>query len=83
MTPQPTTVFKWLRAHKGHHTCEKVVDVHNKIRRAKHKAYVHDKCAMEAKVYDVREYHETEAQKRREVFIPALQDKLNQLIQTP
>ena len=83
MTPKPTTIFKWLRAHKGHPICPKVEKVQWRLRRAKARAYNHDKIALECKDWRERAKHEDWAETLRKVFIPALQDKLNQLIETP
>ena len=79
---KPTEVFQFIRAHKGHPICPKVENLHWRIRKAKQRAYYHDKEAHLAKWWAEKQYHETEAEKLRKVFIPAMQDKLNQIIET-
>jgi hypothetical protein len=78
---KPTEVFKFIRAHKGHPICPKVENLHWRIRKAKQRAYYHDKAAHET-TGKQRFKHEDWAEMLRKVFIPAMQDKLNQIIET-
>jgi len=78
--PTPTEVFRWIRAHKGHPIEHEVHYLRERIRERKRNAYDHDKAALECKDWRERAKHEDWATKIREVFIPAMQDKFNQII---
>ena len=78
--PTPTEFFQWLRSHKGHPIAETAHNLRERIRARRRHAYEHDRAAIEAKHWRTRAYHEDEAKKIREVWLPEMVSKFNQII---